>query len=339
MISYIGQRLLWAIPLLLGICLVTFSLPHLLPGGPIVGVVGEKASKEHVEEVKRQLGLDRPVLVQFGQYLWRIVRHADLGRSLRSRRWVSEEIRERFPATVELALAAILIAIGVGIPMGAWSALGRRPWLDELSMGVSLVGVSVPVFFVGIVLLLVFADTLPGGDRLTLGADVPWNTRFIMVDALWAGRFDLVRDFARHLILPAVTLATVPLAVIARISRASVQEILAEDYVRTARAKGVPESVVLWKHVLKNALIPILTVVGVQFGYLLAGAVLTEAVFHWQGIGWYVVDAIEKRDFIALQGGILVIASSFVAVNLLVDVLYALVDPRVAYDRIKAAAR
>ncbi|MBI3273023.1 MAG: ABC transporter permease [Planctomycetes bacterium] len=328
-IHYVVRRLLVSLPTLLAVAALCFSLVHLMPGDPARAIAGEKAPEREVERVRKQYGLDRPLPEQFVRYLEQAVLRQDLGRSWLTKRPVAAELGRTLPATFELTLAAMLIASLVGVGAGSLAALRRGGLWDHLTMVGALAGVSVPVFFLGLLLLMAFGRWLPAGGRSDPTDLYELRTRLVLLDALLAGRLDRFLDGLRHLALPALALATIPMAVIARMTRSSLLEVLSRDYVRTARAKGLPERSVLVRHALRNALVPIVTTVGLQFGSLLAGAVLTETVFGWPGVGSYVVEAIARRDLVALQGGILLIATIFVAVNLAVDLLYALLDPRI----------
>ncbi|MEK7867560.1 MAG: ABC transporter permease [Planctomycetota bacterium] len=329
LLAYIARRLLTAVPVLLGVSFVVFLTVHLLPGDPAMAILGEKANPESLARLRKEYGWDQPFLVQYGRFLERLVTTGSVGRSYRTNLDVREEVLRTFPATIELSLAAMLLATFLGIAAGIVAARFQNRWPDLVSMGLALVGVSVPVFFLGMLLLIAFTPGLPTGGRLPSVVDYDESTHFVLIDVLRVGRAELIPVFLRHLLLPAIALSTVPMAIIARITRTSMIEVLTSDFVRTARAKGLPERRVVLGHAFRNALIPIMTTVGLQFGTLLAGAVLTETVFSWPGIGRFVVEAITGRDYISLQGGVLAIALAFVLVNLVVDVLYALVDPRV----------
>ncbi|MCE9582837.1 MAG: ABC transporter permease [Planctomycetes bacterium] len=327
--SFLLRRLALAVPTLFGVSFLVFALAH-VGGDPARAIAGEKAPAATVERIRHEYGLDRPVLVQYLSYLGGVA-HGDFGRSFQTKRRISDDLKRHFPATVELATAALLLAALLGIAAGVLAALKPGSIADLAVMTFSLVGVSIPVFFLGMILLVVFQGHLPGGGRLDFMTEFQADrTGFLILDALLAGRGDVAREAFMHLILPACALATIPLAVIARLTRASMLETLSSDYVRTARAKGLPVLAVALRHALRNALVPILTAVGLQYGTLLAGAVLTETVFQWPGIGQYVVASIGGKDFVAMQGAILVIASTFVLVNIGVDFLYGWLDPRIS---------
>jgi len=330
-VGYLGRRIALLVPTLLGVSVLAFSLIHLVPGDPAQVMLGERANARAVAELRHEMGLDQPLPVQY----WRFLSAAlagDLGRSIKTREKVSVEMTQRFPATFELAVAALLIAVGLGVPLGVLAARRRGGWVDAAVMTGSLVGVSLPIFWLGLLLLLwlsVGVGWFPLSGRIDPGLAVPSVTGFLLVDTLLAGRVDSLFDALRHLALPALALGTIPLSVISRITRSSVLEVLQLDYVRTAWAKGLSERVVLAKHVLKNALVPILTVIGLQFGYLLGGAIITETIFAWPGLGRWLLLSVQARDFRAVQGGVMLVALVFVVVNLVVDLLYAVIDPRI----------
>jgi peptide/nickel transport system permease protein len=331
---YAIRRSLTVIPVLLGVSVLVFSFVHLIPGDPAVTMLGERATPEKVAEVRARLGLDRPIYEQYLLYLGKAVR-GDLGISIVRGDPVLTDLLRRFPATVELAVAAIVLALLLGIPIGIVSAVWRKSIVDSLSRVLALAGVSMPIFWLGVMLAWVFAvelHLLPTGARLDSAVDYePW-TYFVVLDALLQRNWVLAGDALRHVVLPAVALATIPLAVIARMMRASMLEVLSRDYIRTADAKGLPRTAVILRHALRNALLPVLTVVGLQVGSLLAGAILTETIFSWPGIGRWVYEAIESRDYPIVQGASLFIGVVVVVVNLLTDLLYAAVDPRIKYD-------
>jgi len=297
-------------------------------------MLGERATPEKVAEVRARLGLDRPIWQQYVLYVGHALR-GDLGVSIVRGDPVASDLLRRFPATVELAVAAIVVAIALGIPIGVASAVYRNSLLDSLARLGALTGVSMPIFWLGLVLAWFFGvqlRILPTGFRLASGtAFVPW-TNFVILDALLQGDWVSLADALRHLVLPALALATIPLAVIARMTRASMLEVLSREYIRTAEAKGLSRRAVILRHALRNALLPVLTVVGLQVGRLLAGAILTETIFSWPGIGLWVYESIESRDYAIVQGVSLFIAVIVVGVNLVTDVLYAAVDPRIKYE-------
>jgi len=331
MLPYVLRRLALLLPTLLGMSLLTFSLIHLVPGDPATVMLGERATPEAVAALRSELGLDKPLWVQYGRFLAGLAT-GDLGRSLKTREKIAVEMSDRFPATFELALAAILFASFFGVAAGILAARWRRSFFDVFVMAGSLAGVSMPIFWLGLLVILLFSvqlGWLPLAGRISPAFNVPRLTGFLLFDTLAAGKPAAFLDVCKHLVLPAFVLGTIPLAVIARMTRAAVLDVLTQDYVRTAWAKGLSETRVLLVHVLKNALIPTVTVIGLQFGYLLGGAIITETIFSWPGVGRWLVLAVSARDFRAVQGGVLLLATVFVVVNLVVDLLYAVADPRV----------
>ena len=331
---YAIRRGLTIVPVLLGVSVLVFSFIHLIPGDPALTMLGERATPEKVAEVRVRLGLDRPIWEQYVLYIGKALR-GDLGVSIIRGDPVAGDLLRRFPATVELAMAAIIVAIALGIPIGVASAVWRNSLLDSVARLGALTGVSMPIFWLGLVLAWFFGvqlRILPTGFRLSSGtAFVPW-TNFVILDALLQRDWTTLGDALRHLILPALALATIPLAVIARMTRASMLEVLSREYIRTAEAKGLSRRAVILRHALRNALLPVLTVIGLQVCRLLAGAILTETIFSWPGIGLWVYESIESRDYAIVQGVSLFIAVIVVGVNLLTDVLYAAVDPRIKYE-------
>jgi peptide/nickel transport system permease protein len=331
MIAFVGRRLLFLVPTLLGISLVVFLMVHLVPGDPAIVMLGERARPEALAELRTEMGLDKPLYVQYGRFLSELLR-LDLGRSVKTHELVKVEIAQRFPATFELAVAAMILATVIGVLAGVASAARPRSWLDYTSMVGALVGVSMPIFWLGLMLILIFASLLhwlPISGRLPHDVSFPMRTHLFVVDAVLSGNPRNVVAALRHLILPALALGTIPMAVIARMTRSSLLEVMRQEYVRTARAKGLPEKSVIFTHALRNAIIPTITVIGLQFGYLLSGAIITETVFAWPGVGRWLLGAVLARDFRAIQGGVLVIAAIFVLVNLVVDMLYGFIDPRI----------
>ncbi|AJC73601.1 glutathione ABC transporter permease [Pseudothermotoga hypogea DSM 11164 = NBRC 106472] len=301
MLKFVVRRLLLLIPVVIGVSIVSFSIMHMIPGDPARIIAGEGATVEDIMSIRIKYGLDRPLIEQYLRFMKGIITN-DL-RSIRTERPILTELLPRFANTAQLALVSIIISSVIGVTLGIVSAVKRNSWIDTFSMVFSLVGVSMPIFWLGILLIILFAVTLrwlPSGGKGGI----------------------------EHLILPALTLGLATSAIIARMTRASVLEVLNQDYVRTVVAFGLPKRKVIYKYVLRNALIPVVTVIGLQFGYLLGGAVLTESVFGWPGLGRFVVDSIFSRDYIAVQVGIMMIATTFVLVNLLVDLVYALIDPR-----------
>ncbi|PYM53726.1 MAG: glutathione ABC transporter permease GsiC [Candidatus Rokuibacteriota bacterium] len=313
--AYALRRLLLAVPVLFGVSVLVFAVLHLAPGDPAAIMLGAQATKEDVVRLHRDLGLDQPLVVQYVRWMGHVLQ-GDLGRSIPLGRAVLPEVLLRFKATLVLTAGALLIAILLGLSAGIVSAVKQYTWLDRISMGVAVTGVSLPVFWTGIMLIILFALQLRWFP--SSGMSSPYGSG--VADVLW------------HLVLPAVTLGTASAAALARLTRSSVLEIIRQDYVRSARAKGLAERAVIARHVLKNAINPIITVLGLQVGFLLGGAILTETVFSWPGLGSMMVRAIQARDYPLVQGGVLLIATTFVLVNLVVDLLYAVFDPRIRYD-------
>lgn len=331
MLRFIVRRLALLVPILLGLSVLLFAWVRALPGGPAQALLGERATPEAVAAIESQLGLDRPLWEQYLQFLGRAVR-LDFGASLQTGQPVVDEMLRRFPATIELAVAALLIAVSVGIPLGYLAARRYGSWVDNLVVSGSLLGVTIPIFFLAYILKYVFAvelGWLPTAGRADPRARTDHPTGFYVLDGLVTGNLDASWDAIQHLILPALALASIPLAVIVRITRASVLNVVNEDYVRTAEAKGLLPGTITRRHVLKNAMLPVTTVIGLQLGVLLAGAVLTETVFAFAGVGKFMADGIVQRDFPTIQGFILVIAVIYVVVNMIVDLAYGLLDPRV----------
>ncbi len=350
MIRYTLRRLVAVIPTLLGVALVVFLFQRLIPGDPAVAMLGEHATQENVERIREQFGLNRPIFLdtealkqgdlpgffdsQFIRYMGRLLQ-LDMGTSIHRRIPVAETLAIRFPATIELALLSMSIAVIIGVPVGIISAARRGSLLDGATMIGSLVGVSMPIFWLGLMLIILFGvilNWLPTAGRITTDIGLHEITHLVLLDSLLTGNFVAFGDAVKHIIMPAVALATIPMAIIARMTRSSMLDVLQEDYIRTAHAKGLSERVVLFRHALKNAFLPIVTIIGLQTGILMAGAVLTETIFSWPGIGKWIYDAILARDYPIVQGGTLLIAVVFVFFNLLVDLSYAYLDPRIKYD-------
>ena len=334
MLQYIGKRLLQLIPVLLGMTFIVFMIIRAIPGNPAQVILGQQASKEAVAALEAKLGLDQPWYNQYFEFLMNIFR-GDLGESLRTRSPVADELWPYLAATIELAVFAMIIAVIIGVNAGIISAWFQNSWFDYTAMILALIGVSVPIFWLGLMGQWVFGiemDLLPTTGREDVRNPVHAITGLYVIDTLIQGRFDQFGQVLRHLILPGIALATIPMAIIARMTRSSMLEVMRSDFVRTARSKGQKMFLVVYKHALKNAIIPVLTVIGLQMGILLGGAILTETIFGWPGIGRYIYDAIGFRDYPVVQSGILVVAFIFVMINLLVDVLYSVVDPRIKYD-------
>lgn len=333
MLGYVVRRLVLLVPILLGLSILVFLFVRALPGSPGDALLGERATQEDVREIEENLGLDEPLYVQYGRYLKGLA-SGDLGQSVATRQPVSDEIARRFPATFELAITAMIFAIGLGIPLGYVAAKRYQGILDNTSLVASLVGVSIPVFFLALLLKYVFAvklGWLPSLGRISLTQTLEHPTNFYVLDAMLTGNWAALGDVLRHLVLPAVALGTIPLAIVARITRAATLDVLSEDYVRTAHSKGLDPFVIDRRHVLRNAMLPVVTVIGLQTGLLLTGAVLTETVFAWPGLGTLILNSIRLRDYAVLQAGVLLFAVIFVLVNLLVDISYAFLNPRIRY--------
>jgi peptide/nickel transport system permease protein len=333
MFRYIVRRILEAIPVLIGASIAVFMLVHLIPGGPEVALLGERGSPENVAALRARLGLDRPLPEQYLIYVGNILR-GDLGRSVAGNIPIADELRQRFPATAELSIFALVLAVLIGVPLGVISAVKRGSWVDTGTMLGSLIGVSMPIFWLGLLLLWFFGvelKLLPFIGRLSPNVTIENITGLYTLDAILTGNWSALGDAFKHLILPSVTLSTIPIAIIARITRSAMLEVLNMDYIRTARAKGLREGSVIRRHALRNALLPVVTVIGLQLGSLLAGAVLTETIFAWPGIGRWLFNSIQGRDYAIVQSVTLVITFIFVTVNMLVDLSYAWLNPRIRY--------
>jgi peptide/nickel transport system permease protein len=330
----VAKRLLLLVPVLIGLSILVFAYVRALPGGPAIALLGERATQESVEAINRELGLDQPIFVQYLRYAGNLIQ-GDFGSSVLSRRPVVEELLDRFPATVELGFAAILFAVLAGVPLGFIAAKRYQGVLDNASLVASLIGISFPVFFLALIMKYIFAvrlGWLPSIGRLDITRSLEHPTNFYLLDAVIVGDWAAFVDVVKHLLMPAIALGTIPLAIIARITRAATLDVLSEDYVRTARAKGLTTAVIDRRHILKNSLLPVVTVIGLQTGLLLTGAILTETVFAWPGVGTWMLNAINNRDYAVLQGGIVFFAFLVVVVNLLVDVSYAFLNPRIRYQ-------
>ena len=334
MLRFVVRRLLLLVPILLGLSILVFVWVRALPVSPADSLLGERATPQLVKEYEERFGLDDPVYVQYWKYL-KTTGEFDFGVSSATHRYVTDEIKERFPATVELALSAMLFSVLLGIPLGFLAAKRHGGFLDHASLFVSLIGISIPVFFLAILLKYLFAvrlGWLPSVGRISVEIEAKHPTNLYVVDAIVERDWSTLKDVLKHLILPAIALGSIPLAIIARITRAAVLDVQNEDYVRTARAKGLAPLTVDRRHVLRNALLPISTIIGLQTGLLLSGAILTETVFAFPGMGSWLRDAIFNRDYPVLQGGILFLALVFVLVNLVVDISYAIINPRIRYS-------
>lgn len=331
MFSYIVKRLFWAIPTLFGVSLIVFFMVHLAPGDPALALLGDHANKESVEKLREEMGLNKPLYVQYAIFVSKAI-SGDFGNSFKSKQPVLDEFMERFPATMELALCAMILAVILGIGAGIISAIKRYSIFDYGSMFVALAGVSMPVFWLGLVLIYFFSvslDILPVSGRLGYEFSIDHVTGFYLIDSLLANDVDAFWDALKHLFLPAIALGTIPMAIIARMTRSSMIEVMKEDYIRTARAKGCSRFGVVMIHALRNAMMPVITIIGLMLGTLFAGAILTETTFSWPGIGKWIVNAVYQRDFPIIQSSTLIIATMFIAVNLVVDLLYALINPKI----------
>jgi peptide/nickel transport system permease protein len=334
MLRFVVRRLFLLVPILIGVSVLVFAWIRALPGSPAEALLGEHATPQAIAQIRHQYGLDKPIYVQYWNYLDTLI-HGNLGTSITSQRTIVFELGHRFPATVELALSAMIFSIIVGIPIGFFAAKRYGRLFDQLSLVASLIGISIPIFFLGLILKYIFAvrlGWLPSIGREDVLATRPHPTNFYILDAILNGDPGGLWDAVKHLILPAIALGSIPLAIVARITRAAVLDVQNEDYVRTARVKGLAPIVVDWRHVMRNALLPVSTIIGLQTGLLLSGAVLTETIFAWPGIGSWLKDAIFNRDYPVLQGGVLFVAMVFVVVNLLVDLSYAVINPRIRYS-------
>jgi peptide/nickel transport system permease protein len=330
-LRFIVRRLLQLIPVLLGLSVLLFAWLRALPGGPAQAALGERATPEAIARYNELFGLDEPLIVQYLRFLGRAIR-LDFGTSARTGRPVTTEFLERMPGTIELAIMAMIFAVVVGIPLGYLAARKHGSWLDSTSVIGSLLGVAIPVFFLAYLLRLAFAVELgwfPGSGRQDVRIEATRVTNFYVLDGLLTREWDAAGDAFLHLVLPAIALGTIPLAIIVRITRASVLDVVNEDYVRTANAKGLADATVRRRHILRNALLPVVTTIGLYTGLLLSGAVLTETVFAFGGVGSALYDALFARDYAILQGFILMLSIVYVLVNLLVDISYGLLDPRV----------
>jgi len=334
MLGFILRRLALIVPTFLGVTLLAFALIHLIPGDPVENISGERGmDPARRARLLHEFGLDRPLAVQYASYVGQVL-HGDLGSSLTTHDSVAHEFATLFPATVELATFALLFAVLVGVPAGVLAAVKRNTFADYAVMGVSLTGYSMPIFWWALLLILFFSVQLgwtPVSGRIAVEYDIPAVTGFMLVDTLRAGDMAAFRSALSHLILPTIALGTIPLAVIARMTRSAMLEVLREDYVRAARARGLPRWRVIVVHALRNASIPVITVVGLQVGLLLSGAILTETIFSWPGVGNWLIHGVQSRDYPVVQGGILLIAALVISVNLVVDLLYGIANPRIRH--------
>lgn len=332
MLAHIIRRILLLFPTLLGISIIIFLMMHITPGDPAELLLGERATEPALEALREHLGLNEPLYVQYGMFLKRLMK-GDLGETIWTRQKVWVEVKQRFPATIELSIAAMLISSLLGVILGIISASKQYSLFDYLSMLGALVGVSMPIFWLGLVLMLIFSLNLgwfPMSGRLSVGIDLDTITNFYILDALLTKNWLAFKDTLWHLTLPAFTLSTIPMAIVARMTRSSMLEVLRQDYIKTAKAKGLSPGIVIIKHALRNALIPVITVIGLMFGILMAGAILTETIFAWPGVGKWLYDAVLQRDYMVIQGGTLFVAAIFVIINLVVDILYAVINPKIS---------
>jgi peptide/nickel transport system permease protein len=331
MIGYIARRLAISVPILIGISLLVFLMLHSAGSDPALLILRSHADPESIARVRHELGLDRPLAVQYLDFIGNAVT-GDFGRSYRSNAKVADEVFSRFPATIELAVAAMLIGGTIGFVAGSIAGRKPRSWFDYSSTFTALLGISIPTFWLGLLLIITFGlwlEWLPLSGRVNPRLGVDPSVHFVVFDSLMHGNWTVLEDSLKHLILPALTLAGWPAAIVARMTRASLIEAMGQDYVRTARAKGLSEGAIVRRHAYRNAMVPVLTVVGLEFGSLLGGAVVTETVFAWPGVGKLTVDAIGARDYQVTQGVVLLLGAVFVLLNLIVDIIYAVIDPRI----------
>ncbi|WP_338849422.1 ABC transporter permease subunit [Massilia sp. W12] len=334
MFVFLLRRIGVVIPTFIGITLMVFALIHMIPGNAVEALSGERGmDPERYARLMHEFGLDQPMYQQYLNYIGKVAR-GDLGNSISTHEPVMKEFLKLFPATLELSLCAITFALLIGLPAGILAALKRNTFWDYSVMGVSLTGYSMPIFWWALLLILLFSVTLgwtPVSGRISILYDIPPQTGLMLIDAWRSDQEGAFKSALSHLILPTIALGTIPLAVIARMTRSAMLEVLREDYVRTARAKGLSRARVVWVHALRNALIPVVTIIGLQVGTLLAGAILTETIFSWPGVGKWLVEAIHRRDYPVVQGGILLSATLIIVVNLVVDILYGIINPRIRH--------
>ena len=332
MLAYIIRRIMIMVPTLLGVSVIVFLMLHITPGDPAELLLGERATEEALNELREHLGLNEPLYVQYGMFLKRLLR-GDLGETIWTRQKVWIEVKQRFPATIELSIVALGISCFMGMLLGIISATRQYSIFDYLSMVGALAGVSMPIFWLGLVFMLLFSlnlGWLPLSGRLSIDVELEIITNFYILDAVLTRNWVAFKDAIWHIIMPAVTLSTIPTAIVARMTRSAMLEVLRQDYIKTAKAKGLSKFMVIFKHALRNALIPVVTTIGLQFGVLLGGAILTETIFAWPGVGKWMYDAVMQRDYMVIQGGVLFIAALFVVINLCVDLLYAVINPRIS---------
>jgi len=337
MLKIVLKKILSIIPLILGITLLSFSLIRMVPGDPVLLLLGERGgSPEQYQRMKKNLGLDKPPVIQYLYFVKNIL-SGDLGTSVVSKRPVWDEFKARFPATFELGMLGLLLAIVFGIPLGILAAVKRNSFIDYGVMGISLIGYSMPIFWWGLVLILIFSVTLgitPVSGRMSVLFDIPHVTGFLLIDTLLSDEgFPAFLDALKHLLLPSIVLGTIPLAVIARMTRSSMLEVLGENFIKTAKAKGLSTREIIFVHALRNALIPVITVIGLLFGSIITGAILTETIFSWPGIGKWMVASVTARDYPVIQSGIVLIASFIIIINTSVDLLYRWINPRMRGEK------
>lgn len=335
MAYYIVKRFLYLIPALISLTILVFLILHLTPGDPAMAMLGERASKETIEKVRKDLGLDKPLYLQYIIFLKKLLK-GDLGNSIKSDRPVLTEFMERFPATVELAVVSMIFAIIIGIAAGVISATYRYSLFDYFTMSISVAGLSIPVFWFGLILIYFFAvklQILPVSGRLSYEYYINNVTGLYLIDSLIAKDYEAFFDALKHIVMPSFVLASIPVSIIARITRSSMINVLMEEYIKTAYAKGCSTVRVVVIHALKNAMIPVITVIGLMLGSLFAGAILTETTFSWPGIGKWIVNAVYQRDFPVIQGATIIIAIVFISLNLVVDIIYTFLNPRITFRK------
>ncbi|HEX7003646.1 MAG TPA: ABC transporter permease [Trueperaceae bacterium] len=334
MLTYVLRRLFFTVFIIFGVAVVVFFMANALPTDPAVAALGVGANQEMIDAMREELGLDEPTLVRFVEYLGRLVR-GDFGRSIVTDRPVMTDLLERYPNTIELAFLSMLLSILVGVPLGVASARHARTWVDGLLRGIAISAAALPIFWVALMLQLIFYGRLgwlPAGGRLGTAADIETVTGFLVLDSIVSGNWRAMLDVARHLVLPVVSLSGLTLATIMRMTRSSMLDVMREPYVDTARSKGLTERTVLYRHVLRTAAIPIVTVIGLRFGHLLAGAVITESIFSWPGVGDYAVKAMLRNDYFAITAFVMTMTLFYALINLLTDISLAWLDPTVQYD-------
>lgn len=334
MFTFILKRIALLVPIFFGVTLMAFGFIRMLPGDPVAALAGERdMTPERHAEIMVKLGLDKPVWQQYLDYIWNLL-HGDFGTSVLTNRPILDEFLELFPATIELGLTAMFLAVVIGVPIGIFAAVKRGTIYDQGIMGISLVGYSMPIFWWGLLLIILFGGIwglTPVSGRISFLFDVETVTGFLLIDSLLSGEEGAFASAMHHMILPTIVLGTIPLAIIARQTRSAMLEVLSEDYVRTARAKGLSPLRVYGLHALRNAMITVITVIGLQVGTLMAGAILTETIFSWPGIGKWIIFSVFSRDYYAVQGGLVLIAMIIMSVNLVVDLLYGLINPRIMH--------